>query len=260
MNRLLIVLILGLMVLQGCRTQRVIIKNEYPNPTYRQLLELHERWQKSIKTFSAKGRITVDTPQFSGNFEARIFARGSDSLLVSVSGFMGTSVGKVFVGKNRFIFYNQYDNQFITGRNEDFEQTHFLQFPVSIAMMREVLLAQDHFSILKKEKFEKQADGYYLEAQNGAYDYQIWFDKNTLLIKKINYIKDDEILFSKQYKKFTLYNGFYFPRVINFVRPLEKQGMSIIFKQVVLNKPIPDSVFKIKVSDTAKQVILPGTN
>lgn len=248
----------GLILLTGCQTQRVVIKNEYPNPTYRQLLELHERWQKSIKTFSGKGRITVDTPQFSGNFEASIYARGSDSLLVSVSGFMGTNVGKMFIGKNRFIFYNRYDNQFITGRNEDFEHTQFLQFPISVSMMRDVLLAQDHFTILKKEKFEKQPNGYYLEAQNGSYDYQIWFDKATLLIKKINYVKDETILFSKEYKKFGLYNGFYFPRVINFVRPDEKQGMSIIFKKIILNKPLTESVFKIKVSDNAKQILMPS--
>ncbi len=259
MNKFLILVALSLLLLQGCKTQRVLIKNEYPNPTYRQLLELHERWQKSIKTFSARGRITVDTPQFSGNFEANIYARGKDSLLVSVSGFMGTNVAKVFVGQDRFIFYNQYDNQFITGRKDDLEQTKFLQFPISISMLREVFLAQDHFTILKKEKFEKQKDGYFVQAQNGSYDYQIWFDDATLLIKKINYMKDGEILFSKEYKQFGLYDGFYFPRVINFVRPFEKQGMGIIFKEIKINEPVPDAVFKIRVSDNAKQVILPGS-
>ena len=257
-NKRLFLILLGVIVLQACKTQRVLIKNEYPNPPFRQLLEVHERWQKSIKTFSGVGRITVDTPQFSGNFEAHIYAKGTDSLLVSVSGFMGTEVGKVFVGENRFIFYNQYDNQFITGLKSDFEQTQFLQFPISISMLHDVFLAQDHFTILKQETFKKLPDGYYVEVQNGSYDYRIWFDKTTLLIKKIDYMKDDEIQFTKEYKKFTVFNGFYFPRIINFVRPLEKQGMSIIFKQVTLNEPIDDQVFKIKVSDNAKQLILPA--
>ena len=257
-NKRLFLILLGVIVLQACKTQRVLIKNEYPNPAFRQLLEVHERWQKSIKSFSGLGRITVDTPQFSGNFEARIYAKGNDSLLVSVNGFMGTEVGKVFVGKDRFIFYNQYDNQFITGLKDDFKQTQFLQFPISISMLREVFLAQDHFTILKQETFKKLLDGYYVEVQNGNYDYQIWFDKATLLIRKINYMKDGEILFSKEYKKFTVFNGFYFPRIINFVRPLEKQGMSIIFKQVVLNQPIDGKVFKINVNDNAKQVMLPN--
>ncbi len=258
MNKFLLFVVAGLLLLQGCKTQKLVVKNEYPNPTYRQLLEWHERWQKSIVSFSAEGLITVETPQFSGKFEADIYARGKDSLLVAVSGFMGTNVGKVFVGKNRFIFYNQYDNQFITGRKEDFSGTQFLQFPISISMLRDLILAQDHFTILKKEKFESLPDAYFLQAQNGHYDYQIWFDRKTLLIKKINYMKDGEILFRKEYKKFDLFDGFYFPRVIDFVRPFEKQGMSIIFKQITINKKIPESVFKVKVRDNAQQLILPG--
>ncbi len=258
MNKFLLFVVAGLFLLQGCKTQRLVVKNEYPNPTYRQLLEWHERWQKSIVSFSAEGLITVETPQFSGKFEADIYAKGKDSLLVAVSGFMGANVAKVFVGKERFIFYNQYDNQFITGRKEDFSGTQFLQFPVSVSMLRDLVLAQDHFTILKKEKFERRPGGYYLQAQNGHYDYQIWFDKKTMLISKINYVKDGETVFRKEYKKFAVYDGFYFPRVINFVRPSEKQGMSIIFKKIAINREIPSSVFKVKVGDNARQVLLPG--
>lgn len=258
MIKRLVLLILSLILFQGCKTQRIFTKTEYQHPTYRQLLNLHEQWQQSIKTFSGKGRITVDTPRLSQNFEANIYAKGDDSLLISVSGFMGTEVGKVFVGKNRFIFFNQYDNQFVTGRREDFDKTQFMQFPISISGLREVFLAEDHFTILKNEKFQTLPDGYFLKAQNGSSNYNIWFDNETLLIKKIEYLKDDQILYFKEYKQYKEYNGLYFPRIINFVRPTEKQGISIIFKEIYLNQPLPDHIFKIKVGDNAKQVIFPA--
>ncbi len=258
MNKRLIVLLLTAIVLfHGCKTQKVFVRSDYPNPTYRQLLSIHEQWQQSLKTFSAKGRITIDSPQFSGNFEGRIFARGNDSLLISVSGFMGTEVGKVFVGKDRFIFYNKYENQFITGHRDDFEQTHFLQFPITLSELREVFLAQDHFTILKKEEFRKTQDGYFLKAKNGSYDYNIWFDGQTLLIRKIEYLKEGQIMYSKEYKRYEEHDGLLFPKLINFVRPQEKQGMSIIYKEINLNRPIPNDIFKIKIGDNAKQIVFP---
>ncbi len=258
MKHIFLIIIISLITLQGCKTQRVFVNEKLPNPTYREFLEFHEQWQKSIRTFKGRGRITLDTPQFSGNFEADIYSKGNDSLLVSVSGFMGTQVGKVFVGKNRFIFYNQYDNQFITGRKEDFGQTAFLQFPISISRLREVFLAQDHFNILKKEKFEKKENTYYLSAQNGKFRYNIWFDESNWMITKIEYIEDDQLLFFKEYKKFVNKDGIYFPLLINFVRPSEKQGMSVIFKEIQINKPVSADVFKVKVSDNAQQVLIPS--
>ncbi len=253
-----ILLILIVAALTGCKTQQELLKKRYPNPTYRQLLELHEQWQQSIRFFKGHGRITLDTPQFSGNFEADILARGTDSLLISVSGFLGSQVGKVFVGKKRFIFYNQYQNQFLTGLNEDFETTNFMQFPLSVSELRQVFLARDRFNILKKVRFEKQDGVYYLEARNGHYDYRIWFDDSTLLIKRIEYWREGEMLFFKQYKNFVVKNGFYFPLVINFVRPQLSEGMSIIFNKVEINQPIPDEAFHIKVSDSARQLIIPS--
>ncbi len=222
-------------------------------------MELHDQWINSIKTFSAKGRITIDSPQYSGTFEADIFAKGNDSLLVSVKGMFGVNVGKVFIGKERFIFYNQYENQFLTGRKTDFSNMNFLQFPLSLSELQQVFLARDVFNILKKEKFEKQEQGYFLSAKNGRFNYHIWFDPNTLLITRIEYLSDQNLLFFKEYRQFVENNGIFFPRVINFVRPAEKQGVSIIFTQIEINKPIDEQVFRIKVNESAKQLIIPSS-
>ncbi|WP_456409187.1 DUF4292 domain-containing protein [Caldithrix abyssi] len=261
MRRLPILMILTfLIVLQGCTSKRPLLTKQYPDLTYRQLLELHDQWINSIRTLSAKGRITIDSPSYSGKFEADIYASGRDSLLISVKGLFGANVGKVFIGKERFIFYNQYENQFITGQKSDFENMNFLQFPLSLNELQQVFLARDEFNILKKEKFEKKPDGYFLSAKNGRFHYHIWFDANTLLIKRIEYYNDQKLLFFKEYRQFSKKNGVLFPRVINFVRPDEKQGVSIIFSQIEINKPLDGQVFQIKVSESAKQLIIPSSN
>lgn len=260
MKKLILALILFLIIAQGCKTQRMLVKQKYPAPTYRQLLELHEQWLNSIHTFSARGRITIDSPQFSGNFEADVFARGQDSLLVVVKGLFGASMGKVFIGKERFIFYNQYENQFLTGQKSDFDSTNFLQFPLTLGELQQVFLARDQFNILKKQSFEKQNDAYFLSAENGRFNYRIWFDPDNLLIKRIEYLEGDQLLYFKEYRQYSEKNGILFPRVINFVRPAQKQGVSIIFKQIEINRPIDHQIFEIEVNESAKQLIIPSNN
>ena len=97
---------------------------------------------------------------------------------------------------------------------------------------------------------------YYLEAENGNYNYNIWFSPAHHLITRIEYLKDDKIHFYKEYKNFREVNGIYFPHLVNFVRPDEKQGLSIIFTELSVNQYNDPLSYKIKVADNAKQIDL----
>ena len=180
-------------------------------------------------------------------------------MLISVTGPLGIRVGKVFISKNRFIFYNQVMNQFYTGKKEDFEGRNFLQFPVEISDLRSLLLAQDRFEILRKEQFTIRDQMYFLSAHNGSNQYKIWFDPAIKLIKRIEYLRDGELLYYKEYDQYQLINDVYFPKVINYVRvvsPEERQGLSVLFSELTINVFIQPNVFDINVSDNATQIDL----
>lgn len=241
--------------LLSCSTQKPVIHN-IQNTTYRELLQHNAKWQNTIQTLDGYARITLDTPQYSGNFSADVLLSGSDSLLISVAGPLGINVGKVFVAQKRFVFYNQVMNQFYTGSKKDFEGRNFLQFPLEISQLRDVFIAQDKFNILKKERFEVRDNMYYLEAANGKFLYHIWFDPVYLLIKRIEYFDQDNLLFFKEYDNFKKINDVYFPMSVSFVRPAEKQGLAIFFTKLEINNPVKKGKFNIKVSDSAEQIDL----
>ena len=44
--------------------------------------------------------------------------------------------------------------------------------------------------------------------------------------------------------------------MIQFIRPLEKQGLSVYFSDLDINQPLSEERFKIEVSDKAKQIDL----
>ena len=252
---LLITLWLSGLWLTGCAIHKQIAPN-LSKISYRDLLEHNERWQEQIHTLQGTARITLDSPQYSGNFGADIYLNGKDSLLIKVTGPLGLPMGKVFVAKTRFIFYNQIMNQFLTGSRSDFEGTNFFQFPLQITELGNVLLARDTFDILKIGVYEIRDGQYYLEAANGHYNYRIWFDPALLFIKKIEYLDRGQLVFYKTYDQFEKFNGIYFPRSVNFVRPAEKQGLAIYYSNLKLNEAISPGAFEIKVSDSAKQIDL----
>lgn len=239
----------------GCTSNKTVL----PQPEqigYRELLQYNHAWQEAIRNLTGQARIMLDSPQYSGNFDAWVMLGGQDSLMLSVSGPLGINVGKVFITKTRFIFYNQINNQFYTGTKEDFEGRNFMQFPLEINQLRSVFIAQDRFDVLKKQIFEKRDDQYYLEAANAHQNYKIWFDAENLMIRRVEYYDDTKLLYYKEYDSFQLVNGIYFPISINFVRPDEKQGVSIYFNRLVINEAMDKNDFNVKISDSAKQIDL----
>ena len=240
----------------SCSERKVLKTADLQNVTYRDLMENIIAWQNSIKTLNGHAQITLDSPEYSGNFSSDILLSGKDSLLISVKGPFGINVGKVFIGAKRFIFYNQVNNQFLKGSKEDFEGRYFLQFPLEITQMRDVFVAQDKFEVLKKKEFSIRENSYYLEAVNGEMEYHIWFEPQHLMIKKIEYITNGQVNYYKEYDQFDSFNGIIFPKSINFVRPEEKQGVAIYFNELEINQPLNNNKFRIKVADDAKQIDL----
>ncbi len=240
----------------SCSHFKSEIKADLRNVTYQSLLENHAGWQEEIKSLSGQLKITLDSPQYSGNFDASILVNQPDSMLLEVNGPFGMRLGKVFVSRSRFIFYNQIMNQFYKGSKQDFEGRNFLQFPLEISQLKDIFTARDPFEVLEKEKIEIRDNMYYLEVNNGNFNYSIWFDPTHLLISRIEYKENGNIFYYKEYQNFQEVNGIYFPHHVNFVRPQTKEGISIFYTQLELNKKNQAELYKIKIADTATQIDL----
>ncbi len=147
--RFTLILLFILLGLSAC-TSKKIIRHPAGEISYREVLRQNEVWQKSVHSLDGSARLTLDTPEYSGNFSADILMAGGDSLLITLTGPMGIRAGKVLIAGRRFVFYNQVMNQFMTGTRQEFEDTNFMQFPLTLTQLQSVFAAQDRFGILKK--------------------------------------------------------------------------------------------------------------
>jgi len=251
----LILLLLASIIIAGCAA-KTRVAADLDKISSRDLLAQNEHWQKSFSTLKGSAKISLESPQFTGSFGADILLNNSDSLLVTITGPLGIKLGRAFVSPKRFVFYNQMMNQFMTGSLEDYEDTYFMQFPLEISQLRNVFAARESFNILELSTYEIRDGCYYLETRNDYLNYHIWFDPASLLIKKIEYYNRSKLVYYKEYGQFEKFDGIYFPRLVSFVRPEEKQGMSIYYDEVFINHAFQPELFNINISDNARQIEL----
>ena len=99
--------------------------------------------QKKLLSFESTSRISVDSPDFSGTFFADILYLEPDSLLLSATGPFGIHAGKLFIGKERFIFHNQINNRFYNGSVAEFKDRTFFQFPLNLSELMHVFAGKE---------------------------------------------------------------------------------------------------------------------
>lgn len=238
----------------SCSSPRYVLNKD--KISFTELLKGIEDEQENLISLSGKSRVSIETPEFSGNFFADILYNNNDSLLINISGPFGIDVGKMFLGKKRFIFLNQFSNQFYSGDTDIFKKKNFLQFPLNIEEITNFFTGKEIINNMKIIDYDINGDLFFIHGKNSSVNYNIWIDNITGRIKKIEYLSQKKIILVKEYDKFFKFGNIYFPKHIKLSRPEEKQVVSVYYNRLMLNQKILPSEFIIKISDSARQIDL----
>ncbi len=247
--RLLPIIIL---LISSCTSPKIALDTK--KVTINELLDFIDAEQNKITTLQASCRISVDSEEFSGNFFASVYYTHNDSLLLSVSGPFGIQAGTLFIGKDRFIFYNQLTNKFYNGSINDFEDQNFFQFPLKLTELVHIFAAKENLPSMKIADYTIEDDLYLIEAENHENKYTIWIDNSIGRITKITNVRDSKSTTTREYGNFFHSNDLYFPRKINMIRPVKKQAVSVFYTRITLNEVIEPEKFILKISDHAEQM------
>jgi hypothetical protein len=239
----------------ACTSPRLALDTE--KVSFNELLDYIQSEEGQLNTLKASCRISVDSEEFSGNFFANVYYIKEDSLLLSVSGPFGVQAGSLFIGKERFIFYNQMSNKFYNGSVIDFENKNFFQFPLKMRELINIFAAKENLPSMKIEEYKTDNGQYFIKANNGNHGYKIWIDNSTARITKLTQFKDERTNYVREYGDFVNSGDFYFPRKIKMLRSEEKQAVSIYYTHLSINEEIDRDNFIINISDNAEQMLFP---
>ena len=238
----------------ACTSPKLALDTE--KVSFNELLDYIHTEEGRLNTLEASCRISVDSEEFSGNFFANVYYIKEDSLVLSVSGPFGVQAGTLFIGKDRFIFYNKMSNKFYNGSVSDFENKNLFQFPLKMRELMNIFVAKENLPSMKIDNYKIEDGEYYIAAKNGNFTYKIWIDNSTGRITKLSQHEFGKTLFVREYGDFMSTSNSYFPRKITMVKPDQKQAVSVYYTHLSINEDIDRENFIINISDNAEQMLI----
>ncbi|MBN1481692.1 DUF4292 domain-containing protein [candidate division KSB1 bacterium] len=216
---------------------------------------LTKNYQK-FQTLQGRGKLVVQSPwqSFSGN--AIVNIKKPDSIYVRVEALLGLDVGLVFADRAHFLIYSPTENCAYIGDNSDtLRLKSFLGFDLTL---QEMMQSMSGLAVLKEmtaAKLKWKEDELHIIgiADSIFYDYTI--DEQFGLISNI-VMKDFQgrILRIEEYKRFAIISDVRIPQMVRFLRPNEKESLTVFYDHLVINKSVPAKSFHVKMPDDALKI------
>jgi hypothetical protein len=207
-----------------------------------------------IHTFKANARFTIESASYSGHLSLKTYWIQSDTLFLQAEGPLGLDVGKIFVGKSRFILYNQFNNNFVSGSIDNPFLSKFFQTNLSLRELKQSILGRPPFPSAKIRLIDP-INGIF-SVNLGLNEYKYYVNPVTGLLEKWENIENGQVLVREQFKKYKEIDGIFIPGFIQIYLPLENERVSISYKDIELNNPIKNSIYTIEIGPKIKQLNL----
>jgi hypothetical protein len=219
-----------------------------------------ENWQtyyiksiQQIHTIQSEARISIESSQLATNITISLIYAAPDTLFLKAEGPFGLDLGKIFIGKDRFILYNQFNNQFFTGSLDDEYYNTFLETDFSFAELKYGLIGRAPLP----------GEAVLVDAERGVFerirDDEIWrymVDKKTGNLAAFEIEAGPDIIFRQEYFNYADINGVKFPRFIKIILPQKKEMVAIYHKNIKINERLEKQRYSIDIGPKIKQIII----
>ncbi len=208
---------------------------------------------QSVTSLQSKARFTIESSDFSTNFVVSLIFAKPDTLFFQAEALLGVDIGKVFVGKDRFIFYNQYENQFVAGSLNDPFQNNFLQTSIGLKQLKLAVLGD--VPIPPDLKLVDSAHGIFSALVNGE-KWRYVVDLKTGELLKYEIYRNNQVVLREEFDRYRIIDGVLLPGLIRIISPGKREMVSVFHKDIKLNKRVDPGEYKIVIVPKVKQLML----
>jgi hypothetical protein len=213
----------------------------------------YEKNYQKLQTLKSKARISLESVQLATNFNVNLIYTAPDTFFVQAEGPFGLDIGKIFIGKERFILYNQFNNQFLSGSLDDEYYNTFLETELTFREIRNGFLGFIQLPenlILAEEKH-----GIFLAMVDGK-KWRFTVNIKTGMLKSFEIIDNNKVVFKQELLSYTESEGIIFPRFIRMILPQKKEMVAIYHKNIKINQPVDKNSYSIEVGPKTRQLII----
>ncbi len=209
----------------------------------------------SLHTLQSTARITVESPEMATNFTAQLIYAAPDTFFLSAEGPLGLDIGKIFIGRNRFIVYNQFNNQFFSGSLDDNYYSTFLQTDLTFRQIKNALVG---FVPLPEDlKLVDSKHGVFSAAVNEN-KWRFEVEPQTGILQKFEIVNNGQVTMRQEFKNYRFVNRILLPGLIRVILPLRKEMVAIFHKNFKINEQLNPDVYHIEIGPKVKQLIISG--
>jgi hypothetical protein len=250
MRLLRLMVVLPLLAL-GCRSTRPpapAVAPGYPNHTLREILAHLHPLPDSVTAFTASATLSVQAPERSGQFNARIDHRRDDSLYLSLRAtVLNVEAARFLLTPDSFFVYNRIEQQLVYGP-VSFADT-FLPIPLAAANLFPTLLGQNLPDTSVAWAVQAEAGRYILHDATRRYviDPLPW-----QVVHYQQYDASGTILDEREYAAFEPVENLMLPRRIVLRRPAEEVVAALFYRNLRLNPPTLS--FRLRVGTGVERV------
>ncbi len=214
---------------------------------------LYQENFKTIKSMKSKAMITLESPNFAASFTADMIYTAPDTLFMQAEGPLGIDLGKIFIGKNRFIIYNQFNNQFLSGSLDNEYYNTFLETHLTLRQIKTAFIGKT--PIPTDLNLVDANHGIFATLnQNDKWRYTVNIESG--LLEKWEIIKNNQLIFTQEYKSYNVIDGVVIPRLIRVILPQKQEMIAIYHKNIQINQHIDKSSYAIEIRPKTKQLII----
>jgi len=214
--------------------------------------EAYTQNYSKIRSFVGKARFTIESPEYSGHVGVKTYFAAPDTLFIHAEGPLGVDVGKIFIGPHRFIVYNPYNNNFVSGSLTDPYINNFLQTDIRLNELKTAAMGLLPLPSQGLRLSDPENGVFSYRREKELYRYTV--NPVTGLLDKFEIVKQGKVVVLQEFKNYQKIGGLFMPALIRLTLPQKTERLSIFYQKLEVNVPIDSQTYSLLIGPKVKQL------
>ena len=245
-------------LLTGCATfkSRPVLRT---NETSLQVIrEAIEKNNDQVRTLSGRAQLVIESPRQSFSGSAVVHLKKPDSIYVRVEAVLGLDVGVIQADRKRFVIFSPMENLAYVGSSADtLRLQSFLGFDMTFDQMLHSMSGLVQLEELEDAVIRLVDDNIVITGRVKQVLYEYSVDPKFGAVSRLVMRNDQhKILRIEEYKRFIRRGNARAPQMVRFIRPAEKESLTLFYNQLDINTALTPKDFYVKMGTDVLKIRL----
>jgi hypothetical protein len=236
--RFYIVFSISVTVFAGCSGTPGIDTSKPIDPL--EIMQRVEQRNRKVIALRGSGKISVDSPDFSGGGSIQVIILKPDSLQLEINGPFGVTVARGLVTEQSFQFYDGMNNTVSEGATTTDNLRRVLRFPIAYSDILEILTGTLGFGSVPGEAAPTgmlKDNTYVLTWESEGQSLEYTVDLTNFAVQRFaRRNQEGELLEEILFRDFRGKSGIDVPQIVSITRPMDEESLSIVFDRMSVNE------------------------